>query len=137
MTLALTSTYSLVRCYRQDCGLDFALPDSWVTARKRDHAFWYCPNGHRQHWSGESDVERLERQLRGARARATAAEDQREAAERSARAYKGVATRVRRRAAHGVCPCCTRTFADVARHMQSRHPDFVAEHGMPEPADRG
>lgn len=23
----------------------------------------------------------------------------------------------------GICPCCNRTFSQLARHMQSKHPD--------------
>lgn len=37
---------------------------------------------------------------------------------------KGVATRLKNRAAHGVCPCCNRTFQQLARHMSAKHPDF-------------
>lgn len=28
------------------------------------------------------------------------------------------------RAQGGACPCCNRTFADMARHMKTKHPDF-------------
>lgn len=48
----------------------------------------------------------------------------REAAERRASALKGVATRMRNRAAAGVCPCCNRTFSQLATHMKKQHPDF-------------
>lgn len=128
-TLSLTSTYTLVECCNSSCGITFAVPQTWATERQRDHTWWYCPNGHRQHWPQESDLERARRQARRAEVRATHYQDQAQAAERSARAYKGVATRVKRRVANGVCPCCRRTFADLARHMAGQHPDFVTEHG--------
>ena len=44
--------------------------------------------------------------------------------ERSARAYKGVTTRLKRRAVKGVCPCCSHKFKDLATHMKRDHPDF-------------
>ena len=27
---------------------------------------------------------------------------------------------------NGVCPCCTRTFPNLAAHMKTKHPDFGA-----------
>jgi hypothetical protein len=26
---------------------------------------------------------------------------------------------------HGVCPCCKRTFENLARHMKGQHPTFA------------
>ena len=137
-TLNLTTQYTLQRCYLQACGLDFAVATVWDQARRNDHATFYCPNGHGQHYTGETELQKARRQLedarentRYARASAAAARDQAAAAERSARAYKGVATRVKNRAAHGVCPVpgCKRSFANVERHVAGQPPDFVADHG--------
>ena len=47
------------------------------------------------------------------------------AAERSAAAYKGHLTRVKRRVGNGVCPCCNRTFKNLADHMTTKHPDYA------------
>jgi hypothetical protein len=30
------------------------------------------------------------------------------------------------RVSAGVCPCCNRTFQNVARHMKTKHPDIAA-----------
>ena len=66
------------------------------------------------------------------RQRRRAERDLREATERSLVAQRGATTRARRQrdkarqsAANGQCPCCGRTFADLARHMAAKHP----EHG--------
>lgn len=32
-----------------------------------------------------------------------------------------------RRASAGACPCCQRSFSNMARHMKTKHPDFIAE----------
>ena len=37
---------------------------------------------------------------------------------------RGVATRMKNRIKVGVCPCCNRTFQDLAKHMASQHKDF-------------
>lgn len=75
----------------------------------------------------QSELERTRKQLERAETRERAARDQAEAAERSAIAYKGHATRLRKRAAAGVCPCCTRSFQNLQRHMASQHPTFSGE----------
>jgi hypothetical protein len=33
-------------------------------------------------------------------------------------------TRIKKRVAAGVCPCCNRSFKDLARHMAGQHPDY-------------
>lgn len=111
-------------CY--SCGVLFAFP---VTLREKllsDHSRnFYCPNGHSQHYIGKTDAEkqreraeRLERQL------ANRDEDLR-SAHASNRAMRGQVTKLKKRVASGVCPCCHRTFANVQRHMEGQHPDYV------------
>lgn len=120
-TIKYSGTLTVIGCGH--CHLQHAVPDDFLKARKRDGADFYCPAGHRMSY-GEGETARLRRQLDSARARETHARDQAEAAQRSARGYKGAATRIRNRIANGVCPCCNRTFADLARHMAGQHPDF-------------
>jgi hypothetical protein len=45
------------------CGIDFGLTDGYYEARRADHRHFYCPNGHRQHFSQESKEEWLARAL--------------------------------------------------------------------------
>lgn len=40
-------------------------------------------------------------------------------------ATKGTLTKIRKRVHNGVCPCCNRTFANLARHMKTKHPDVT------------
>lgn len=110
-----------------NCGITFGLGEAFRDARLDDGQSFYCPNGHHISWEGANEKKRLKRQLENAKAYSRHLADQRDAAERSARAYKGVATRTKRRVANGVCPCCTRTFQNVAAHMAAKHPDYVAD----------
>lgn len=107
------------------CGVLFAVPEKLLDARRFDGKSFHCPNGHSLVFK-DSDREKITRErdrLRDQTARLTANLDQTEA---SRRAYKGQATRLKKRTAGGVCPCCNRTFKELARHMESQHPDFVA-----------
>lgn len=107
-----------------NCGIAYSVPDRWCRERENDHKTFYCPNGHRQYFSGESSEEKLRRRAERAEQQNAMLSDERDAAERSARAFKGQATKLRNRAKAGVCPCCKRTFGNVARHMKQQHPTF-------------
>lgn len=39
------------------------------------------------------------------------------------------AARIKKRAAAGTCPCCKRTFSNMAEHMKKEHAAFVVETG--------
>lgn len=125
-----TMTYSgelvILSCW---CGVKHAVPsslrDEQLRQRERGKSMSvYCPLGHSYAPAGESKAEKLEARLgreSEERARVAAERDQ---AKASARAHKGAATRARKRAKHGVCPCCKRTFKQLAQHMAKKHPDF-------------
>ena len=46
------------------------------------------------------------------------------AARKRLSAQKGATTRLKNRSKAGVCPCCTRTFKQLAAHMKNKHPEF-------------
>ena len=45
-----------------ECGIVFTVPNGWHEARRRDHARWYCPNGHIWSFVGESEADKLRRE---------------------------------------------------------------------------
>lgn len=96
---------------------------------------FYCAYGHRQFYvEGETEADKLRRE-RDRLAQQIAYKDDRikslreeaEAAGRRAAAARGQVTKIKNRVGHGVCPCCNRTFENLARHMTSQHPTFTAE----------
>lgn len=116
------------------CGIVFAFDASLMRQRRRDHQTFYCPAGHSLSFNGESDIDKLKKQLKlerqavdQLRAEVTHQRDQREATERSLRATRAAHTRTKNRIAAGVCPCCARTFRDLAEHMSNKHPAYVEE----------
>jgi hypothetical protein len=124
-TINITTTYTVIDCYK--CGALFAVPNDVDDELVRSGRAFYCPNGH-----GQSYRESTEEQLRKEReknARITARLDQvkadRDATQRSLVATKGQVTRVKNRIANGACPCCNRTFADLAAHMATKHPKYA------------
>jgi hypothetical protein len=110
-----------------NCGIGFGVDEKVIAQRRRDHQTFYCPNGCPRHYPHESTEERYKRLYNFAETRLTHTRDQLESTERSRRAYKGQVTRIRRRVGKGVCPCCNRSFQDLASHMEAKHPDYGSE----------
>lgn len=108
-----------------NCGVVWGIDEAYLNERRNDHKGWVCPNGHSFVFNGPSEEEQLRRQLDNERARSARLAHQRDQIEASRRATRGVVTKLKKRAAAGVCPCCTRTFQQLARHMESQHPDYV------------
>jgi len=118
-------------CFK--CGISFAMPEAFYRVKLNDHSKFFCPNGHDQvYCEGKSEVqierekrEAAEQQSRWNSNRADRIELERQAEARSHAATKGHLTRNRKRIAGGACPCCNRSFGDLARHMASKHPDYA------------
>lgn len=132
-----TITDELLVCHCPECGVPHGVPAGLVEQvhKKRPCFSIYCPNGHIWGYHGPSAADRLVKE-RERSARLAAERDQ---AEASAKAQRGVATRARNernrlsaRVKAGTCPCCNRTFKQLARHMASQHPGFgpIVEGGV-------
>jgi hypothetical protein len=124
-TMTYTGELTVERC--GECGIHFAMPSDLSNTARANHDVWFwCPLGHKLHFLGETEEQKLRRQLRSAQARATRAEDQAEAERRSKIALKGHLTRARRKIAVGTCPVsdCGQHFGNVAAHMVAKHPGW-------------
>lgn len=111
-------------CCCSECGIAYQVPENYRNKRREDGKTFYCPNGHAQCFR-ESTADKLRRELNNAKQQIARAEDEariaREDAERETRKRK----RVEKRVHNGVCPCCNRTFANVAKHMKTKHPNVT------------
>lgn len=118
-----TTTLVAVTCGA--CGIPFGMSREYYDRRQQDKGNWHCPNGHSRHFLGETEEARLRAQLESARRDAEHQRQQRTIEERKNRALRGELTKTKKRVAVGVCPCCNRTFENLARHMKGQHPDFA------------
>lgn len=116
------------------CSTNMFIPDELEdSARKSPDIWFYCAYGHKQHYSeGESEATKLRRERDRLAQRIAEKDDQiaderrrREEAERRESAQKGQVTKLKNRIGRGVCPCCNRSFTDLRRHMDTKHPDFT------------
>lgn len=131
MTPLMTTPDVLVQTRCVNCDIGFAVPERWLANRRKTGETMWCPNGHQLSYA-ETEEDRLRKHLEAeqrrviqANAARAAAERERQAAERSASAFKGQATRLRKRIGNGVCPCCNRHFSNVERHISNKHPEFA------------
>ena len=105
MPFLLGNEWKYTKCC--NCGVEFASPI--LGERLVDKRNFYCPNGHMQHYLGESDADKAERlrvEVVRERSRADVAE-----------------ARVNQFAA-GKCPCCKQKFRRLREHMHKKHPKF-------------
>lgn len=118
------------------CSIDFGIGTDFEARRREDHASFYCPNGHSNHYPGPSAAEKEQKRLAAEldAARALAARESRRRVDAeftarrndyAARAAKGQLTKTKKRIAAGVCPCCNRTFKNLGNHMAGQHPDYI------------
>lgn len=138
-TFTLVETYTTIACPKIGCGVSFAVNDDYRDRRVDDHESFYCPNGHSMSYGHENKAEKEARLQRERADRLAKTVERREAdlrfeqnrlidERKSHAATKGKLTKTRNRAAHALCPVegCHRSFANVARHVASQHPEFSA-----------
>lgn len=125
----------------ESCGIQFGASKAWMDARRADGKGFYCPNGHALAFEGTT--KKLKKELEEAKKAAADAKRQadqyrnwynaeqgdHEQTRKKLSSTKGQLTKTKKRVANGVCPCCSRHFANLERHMAGQHPDFAHEHG--------
>ncbi len=118
----INEQFVVVSCYK--CAISFAIPQEMyenVHDKNPGYDSFYCPNGHSQVYQRKSYEERIAEAQR----EAAMMRDQRDSAlaekDRIARGNE----RLRKRIKVGVCPCCHRTFKQLASHMKNKHPDYA------------
>jgi hypothetical protein len=104
-------TLSTITCC--SCGVVFAMPDRLMNQLRQNGNWFFCPSGHRQHFT-ETEVDRLHRLPEAANRRNTELVDEVSRVQHEKKRFE-------RRITAGVCPCCNRTVVNLARHMASNH----------------
>lgn len=110
------------------CGVVHALPTVKYESCMEEGGFWTCPNGCSRGWKeGRRTREAVARERdRLKQENARLAEEVAEARRQQGRVEARL-QRHKKRAAAGTCPCCKRTFANMAQHMKTKHPDYGSD----------
>lgn len=116
-----------------ECGIVFSVSESYVDYRRRDHRTFYCPNGHGQVFNAETEADKFKRMYENATARNSEIAHKLEVSKRSETKVKKELKSLKLRSAAGVCPCCNRTFSQLAQHMATKHHEFLELQGVTPP----
>lgn len=106
------------------CGMAHAVPAALVKEQRRQHddgasvTGIYCPLGHVWVPSGEPKIKAVRERVKELEASLLATRDQLDTATADLAKH-------RKRTANGVCPCCHRSFAQLARHIRGQHPEYT------------
>lgn len=131
MNFTFTTEIEHISCGH--CGVHFGIEKQMLKALQNSGGKFYCPNGDHVCYSVTTE-QKLQKKLEEKSRRITelscevARERDIKYMERTQkkRAFTMLKNH-RNRTKNGVCPCCTRTFPNLARHMASKHPGFEAE----------
>lgn len=127
--------FHVVRCFT--CGVPFGITaELYRRVVEKATGAVYCPAcGQETCWresSADRRIKQLTQQLQTADTRANTANrharlvgQRADRVEGSLRATRGVVTRMKNRVSRGVCPCCKRHFANLERHMDTKHPSYA------------
>lgn len=121
------------------CKVNHTLPSSLHEAAqaRAGELSVYCPNGHSWVYKSQAIInreeelrlerDRLKQQLAWKDDEIKRQRDGKEHERRQKIALKGILTKTKKRISVGVCPCCNRTFQNLASHMATQHKDFALE----------
>ena len=122
---AIQVTVELTEINCGECGGVYALNERYRKQQYEKGGSWHCPYC-QTGWGygGNSENSQLKRQLEAERVRKDNALAEANRLRASLTAQKGLTTKLQNRVKAGVCPCCNRTFKQLAAHMQSKHPEW-------------
>lgn len=100
------------------CSITFAVPVNVYNRWLKTKQGWFCPAcGSSRVFTGQTEEQKLKKVVEQQQAQL---QQTRNTLSNVTRNY----TKMRKRVASGVCPCCTRTFQNLLNHMKNQHPDF-------------
>lgn len=109
------------------CGVPFGIAAEMNKELINNHRSFYCPNGHRQNYIGKTQEEKLKEELLVQKNLVNHHRNEADRKQRRLNALRGQQTKLKNRIKNGVCPCCNRSFVNLAKHMAHIHPDFSKE----------
>lgn len=130
MTTTFAENVTMVKEECCSCGVVFALTQFLQAQLRESHKSFFCPNGHSQSYTSESESQRLKRMLEREQRDAASSRENLVAARRAQERAEKSLQRLKKRTAAGVCPCCNRTVAQLKNHMQSKHKQFLQLNGI-------
>lgn len=109
------------------CGGTYAISENYRENKWKTGGCWNCPYCQcRWGYSNDNELARTKKALEQERARKDAALARANESEQNLAQALRREKRTKTRLANGTCPCCKRTFKQLAAHMTRKHPDYAA-----------
>lgn len=126
-TDTIQETFKVVSCYT--CGVRFAITSELYRRVVTDAAgSIFCPAcGSSTCWKkseAQKQIEQLEAKLKWEMENSERRLSEKNKVEAELRAAQLTHSKIKKRISSGVCPCCNRTFKQLAAHMSNKHPEF-------------
>jgi hypothetical protein len=117
------------------CGGVYAINERYRQKQYQDGGSWTCPYC-KVSWGYANNNEnaKLKQELAAEKERKERALAEANQLRASLTAQKAQTTKAKKqllRTKNGVCPCCTRSFTNLRRHMATKHPDFAVNGEVP------
>lgn len=122
MSTTFTEFITLERISCGGCGGVYALNAEFLWDRRNESGGWTCPYCKQVRGYWESALDKARKELDVAQVALRAAKCEAINARDAATKAESLLSRKMKRVGNGVCPCCNRTFANLARHMKTKHP---------------
>lgn len=110
-----------------NCGVAFGLPSDLQEQFKRDkEKYFYCPNGHSQHYSKSREEilkEQYEKKLLQKDNELSQLTTSKIQLENQLNKTNNDLNRLK----NGVCPCCKRSFKGLHEHIKKQHPKYFTD----------
>lgn len=121
-----TIEMSVINCYK--CNVPFAIPKELKDyfLNQGPATEFYCPNGHSQCYT-KSRADKVREELQAIIARKC--DDLSKMQDRwlDELGAKNKLEKQLKRVHKGVCPCCNRSFTNLQRHMETKHPETIVK----------
>lgn len=125
--LTFHKTITMVTEICCSCGICFGIPSYFQdTLRNHPENGFYCPNGHKQHYSQSEEKKlRIKAENKVIEAEIKANNAIVEKIQIESQLKK--ANRDLNRLNNSICSCCNRSFNNLKQHMETMHPDKIGK----------
>lgn len=108
-----------------NCGIPFFVPTRWLKNKINEHGSFCCPNGCNRKFTGKSDAEKVREELEALKREKERQHELLQNKLLDTINEKNKVEKQLKRIHKGVCPCCNRSFQNLANHIKTQHPEMI------------
>lgn len=106
------------------CGIPFYVPTKWFDSRIKNKGKYSCPNGCNRVFIGKTETDVLQEKLDALKKQKDKEREELQNKLLDTMCEKMKLEKQLKRIHKGVCPCCNRSFQNLKRHIETKHPEL-------------